>query len=98
MIVTVDELRDPYKLDMTCTIEREGSTLFTGKTSTARLHRKFETLLEYLLRCNHVPVASVLLTGTGIIVKEDAALKAGDTVSITVKEIGALSNRAMIVE
>jgi 2-dehydro-3-deoxy-D-arabinonate dehydratase len=98
VIVTVDELRSPYNLEMTCTIDREGETLFSGKTSTARLHRKFETLLEYLLRCNHVPAASVLLTGTGIIVTEESALHAGDTVSITVAEIGELTNRAVVVE
>jgi 2-dehydro-3-deoxy-D-arabinonate dehydratase len=98
VIVTVDELRDPYNLEMVCTIEREGATLFSGKTSTARLHRKFETLIGYLLRCNHVPAASVLLTGTGIIVTEEAALHAGDTVAIAVAEIGELSNRAVVVE
>src|SRR5215471_3962197 len=54
VIVTVDELRDPYNLAMTCTIDRAGQTLFSGKISTAKLHRKFETLLEYLLRCNNV--------------------------------------------
>src|SRR5262245_35533297 len=80
VIVTADEVPDPYHLEMTCTIERGGKTLFSGKTSTARLHRKFETLLEYLLRCNNVPAASVLLTGTGIIVTQEVALAAGDAV------------------
>jgi 2-dehydro-3-deoxy-D-arabinonate dehydratase len=98
VIVTTDEMPDPYKLEMKCTIVRDREVLFSGKTSTARLHRKFETLLEYLLRCNPVPAASVLLTGTGIIVTEEAALHAGDTVAIGVAEIGELSNRAVVVE
>ena len=98
VIVTADELRDPYNLEMTCEIDRFGEKLFFGKTSTARLHRKFETLLEYLLRCNHVPAASVLLTGTGIIVTEEAALRPGDLVTIAVPEIGELSNKAVVVE
>jgi len=98
VIVTADQMPDPYHLDMTCTIDRFGEMLFSGKTSTARLHRKFETLLEYLLRCNPVPAASVLLTGTGIIVTEEAALRPGDTVDITVPEIGTLSNKAVVVE
>src|SRR5436853_2959671 len=98
VIVTPEELTDPYGLEMTCAITRNGSKRFEGSTSTARLHRKFETLTEYLLRANHVPAGSVLLTGTGIIVTEDAALAAGDTVSIRVPEIGELSNRAAIVE
>jgi 2-dehydro-3-deoxy-D-arabinonate dehydratase len=98
VIVTADELTDPYNLDMSCVIKRNGAKRFEGATSTARLHRKFETLTEYLLRANQVPSGSVLLTGTGIIVTEDAALAAGDTVSIRVAQIGELSNTAEIVE
>ena len=97
VIVTPDELTDPYNLDIRCLITRHGATTFDGATSTARLHRKFETLTEYLLRANQVPAGSVLLTGTGIIVTEDAALAAGDTVSIRVAQIGELSNVAEIV-
>jgi 2-dehydro-3-deoxy-D-arabinonate dehydratase len=98
VIVTADELRDPYSLEMTCTISRNGETRFSGSVSTSKLHRKVETLADYLLRANHVPAASVLLTGTGIIVTEDAALQAGDIVTIRVAEIGELSNTAVVVE
>src|SRR6202051_1159954 len=91
VIVTTDELTDPQNLEMTCSIIRNGKKRFEGPTSTARLHRKFETLTEYLLRANHVPAGSVVCTGTGIIVTEDAALAAGDIVSIRVAEIGELS-------
>jgi 2-dehydro-3-deoxy-D-arabinonate dehydratase len=97
VIVTPDELTDPYNLEMTCSILRNGSKRFEGATSTARLHRKFETLIEYLLRANPVPAGSVVCTGTGIIVTEDAALNAGDIVSIRVPQIGELSNVAEIV-
>jgi 2-dehydro-3-deoxy-D-arabinonate dehydratase len=55
-------------------------------------------LIEYLLRANPVPGGSVLLTGTGIIVTEEAALAAGDTVRIRVPEIGELSNTAVVVQ
>ena len=84
VIVTPEELTDPYNLDMTCLVTRNGAKRFEGAVSTSRLHRKFEELTEYLLRANAVPAGSVLLTGTGIIVTEDAALAAGDTVSIRV--------------
>jgi 2-dehydro-3-deoxy-D-arabinonate dehydratase len=97
VIVTADELKDPYSLTLTCTIQREGKTIFQGNVSTSRLHRKLETLIEYLLRANNVPAGSVLLTGTGIIVKEDAALAPGDSVSISVPEIGTLTNTAAVV-
>ena len=51
--------------------------------------------MEFLLRSNPVPAGSVLLTGTGIIVPEEAALAPGDTVSIKIPEIGELSNPAI---
>ncbi|HZT33337.1 MAG TPA: fumarylacetoacetate hydrolase family protein [Bryobacteraceae bacterium] len=98
VILTADELPDPYNLEMTCTITRGDQTVFSGSVSTARLHRRFETLIEYLLRANPVPVGTVLLTGTGIIVPESAALAPGDVVSIRIPEIGELSNPAVIVE
>ncbi len=94
VIVTADELRDPYSLQMTCRITRGRETRFEGAVSTAKLHRKVETLVEYLLRANQVPSGAVLLTGTGIIVTEDAALAPGDTVTIRIAEIGELSNTA----
>ena len=94
VMVTPDQLPDPYALQIECTVTRGGETLFHGEISTARLRQRMETLLEYLMRSNRVPLGSVLLTGTGIVVPPEAALAPGDTVSIRVREIGELSNRA----
>ncbi|MCX7603803.1 MAG: fumarylacetoacetate hydrolase family protein [Bryobacteraceae bacterium] len=95
--VTPDELPDPYSLQMTCVIRRGGAVLFEGSVSPSKLNRRIETLIEYLLRSNPVPPASVLLTGTGIIVPQEAALQPGDVVEIRVPEIGALANEAVLV-
>ena len=97
VIVTADELTDPYSLDMTCTILRGDAVVFSGAISTAKLGRRIEVLTEYLMRANKVPSGSVLLTGTGIIVPETAALQPGDVVKIAVGGIGELSNPAVIV-
>lgn len=97
VIVTADEISDPYNLQMTCTITRGDSLLFSGEVSTSKLHRKLEELVEYLRRGNRFPSGTVLSTGTGIIVTEEAALAEGDVVSITIPEIGTLSNPAAIV-
>jgi 2-keto-4-pentenoate hydratase/2-oxohepta-3-ene-1,7-dioic acid hydratase in catechol pathway len=78
-------------------IERAETRTFYGKTSTGKLGRKIETLIEYLLRSNPVPCGSVLLTGTGIIVTQESALAAGDVVTITASGIGELSNPCVIV-
>jgi 2-dehydro-3-deoxy-D-arabinonate dehydratase len=97
VIVTVDQLPDPYALTISCTITRGKETIFSGTTSTSRLARKIEEMTEFLLRCNPVPAGSVLLTGTGIIVTEEAALAPGDNVSIRIPEIGELFNMVSLV-
>ena len=74
VIVTAEEIENPYDLELNCTITRNGETTFEGSASTALLRCKFEELAEYLLRSNPVPAPAVILTGTGIIVTEEAAL------------------------
>lgn len=97
VMVTADEMTDPYSLDMSCVIKRGETTTFEGKTSTGKLGRKIDTLIEYLLQSNPVPCGSVLLTGTGIIVTQESALAPGDVVDITVSGIGTLSNPCITV-
>src|SRR6185295_14965431 len=92
VMATADSGLDPYLLEMTCTITRGSEQRFSGAISTSRLHRRIETLIQYLMRSNHVPCGSVVLTGTGIIVTKEAALEAGDVVTIRVPGIGELSN------
>ncbi|HTS28259.1 MAG TPA: fumarylacetoacetate hydrolase family protein [Bryobacteraceae bacterium] len=98
VMITADALPNPYALEMSCTITRGGDAIFSGGISTSKLHRRVETLLEYLTRSNHVPCGTVVLTGTGIIVPAEAALAPGDVVTIRVAEIGELTNPAVTVE
>lgn len=95
--VTPDELPDPYSLEITCAVRRDGRTVFSGGFSTSRLNRKIEALVDYLIRGNPAPSGSVLLTGTGIVVSADAALAPGDVVSIRAEGIGELSNPVSVV-
>jgi len=97
VIVTADEIEDPRTLDMTCTIQRGDTTTFDGSTNTSKMGRPVSKLIEYLMRANDVPAGSVLLTGTGIIVTQEAALAAGDVCTISVPRIGTLANPAVVV-
>jgi 2-dehydro-3-deoxy-D-arabinonate dehydratase len=97
VIVTPDEIPDPYQVEISCTITRCEANIFSGQASTASLHRKIDQMIEYVCRSNPVPCGSVLLTGTGIVVGEDAALAPGDTVTIHAAPIGRLSNIAALV-
>jgi len=97
VFVTPDEMGDIRALRMTCQIERGGRTLFSESVGLDKLNRTIETLIEYLLRCNPAPAGSLLLTGTGIIATQEAALAPGDIVTIAIPQIGALRNPAAVV-
>ena len=73
-----------------------GEALFSGETSTTRMKRSFEELVEYLLRDNPVPAGSVLLTGTGLVPSDDFTLEPGHVVEIEVPGIGILSNPVVL--
>lgn len=91
-LVTPDELPDPYDVPVHCRIVRAGGVIFEASSNTSRLKRTFNELLEYLLCDNPVPGASVLCTGTGIIVPQESALHSGDHVEIEIPPIGTLRN------
>jgi len=97
VIVSADELKDPYALSIACTIQRGTEQRFSGAVSTLRLRRKLDDVVGYLLRANPVPAGSVLLTGTGIPIGDECALAAGDVVRISNAEIGELVNPAAVV-
>ena len=73
-------------------IERGAKWVFAGETSTGRMKRRFEELVEYLGRDNLFPEGVFLLTGTGIVPPDDFTLQPGDMVSIEVPGIGVLRN------
>ena len=97
VVVTADEIEDPYSLELKCTIERDRKLIFEGSTSISRMNRQIDELVHFLYLSNPVPGGSVLCTGTGIIVGEDCALQPGDIVTIECTEIGVLRNAAAIV-
>jgi 2-dehydro-3-deoxy-D-arabinonate dehydratase len=97
VIVTPDEVRDPYSLELHCRVDRGGREVFSGSASTRQLKRRFPELVEWLRRSNDVPAGTVLSTGTGIIQPMDAGLEDGDVVTIACAEIGELRNPVVTV-
>jgi len=94
VLVTADEIENPYALSIRCEIKRQGKVLFAGETSLGTMKRRIDELIDYLFFANVVPSGTVLLTGTGIIQTEDTALLDNDVVEITIPEIGQLINVA----
>jgi 2-dehydro-3-deoxy-D-arabinonate dehydratase len=73
-------------------VRRGGKVAFQGDTSIEQMARTFEDLIGWLARDNSFPNGAFLLTGTGIVPKDDFTLLAGDVVEITIDGIGTLSN------
>jgi 2-dehydro-3-deoxy-D-arabinonate dehydratase len=73
-------------------IERDGTSVFDGSTSVARMARGLDELIDWLGRDNLFPDGVILLTGTGIVPPDEFTLHAGDTVRISIDGIGTLTN------
>jgi 2-dehydro-3-deoxy-D-arabinonate dehydratase len=97
VIVTPDEIADPYALVLRCRVTRGEREVFAGEASTAQLKRRFEEIVAWLLRSNEIRTGTVLSTGTGIIQPLGSGLEAGDVVTLSCPEIGELANPVALV-
>jgi 2-dehydro-3-deoxy-D-arabinonate dehydratase len=72
-------------------IVRGGKSVFSGSTGISRIKRSFDELISWLFRHHSLGVGVLLLTGTGIVPPDEFTLQAGDTVRISMAEIGTLT-------
>lgn len=91
-IVPAGEVADPYVLRIGVRISRAGAPLWSGETSTARLHRKLDELAAYLYRGDVYPRGVILATGTSAVPGDDVTLQHGDEVHIEIEQVGELAN------
>jgi 2-keto-4-pentenoate hydratase/2-oxohepta-3-ene-1,7-dioic acid hydratase in catechol pathway len=84
-LITADEIKDPHKLVITTEVNGEEKQ----KASTGDMVFKIPQIIAYLSRFFALEPGDVIATGTpsGI-----GPLKPGDTVTVTIPEIGTLSN------
>ncbi|MFC1224129.1 fumarylacetoacetate hydrolase family protein [Pedobacter sp. BG31] len=73
-------------------ITRAAAVIFEEEISINQMKRKHTELVDYLFRELDFPHGTYLMTGTGIIPADDFTLQSGDTVKITIAEIGSLIN------
>lgn len=92
VIITADELVDPYSLAMTATVNGETWT----DRSSAEMTWKFEQMISYASTSEPLRAGEVLGSGTvgdGSGAEQDRWLYPGDVVELTVEGIGTLRNR-----
>lgn len=87
------EVDDDTGLGIHMTIHRDGGAAFKGEANTSQLHRRLPDLAGWLFRELDFPAGAVLLTGTCVVPELSFTLRSGDTVEITVDEVGTLSNQ-----
>jgi 2-dehydro-3-deoxy-D-arabinonate dehydratase len=91
-VTLTDAMPAEKEIGIQLRIVRAGDTAFEGQTSTARLARRFQELIDWLGRDNVFPDGAFLLTGTGIVPPDEFSLQSGDLVHITIEGIGTLTN------
>lgn len=85
-------------LDIDLTIIRDGAVAYQGETNTSQLHRTFGDLVYWLHKGQNFPLGAYLMTGTGIVPPDDFTLQARDEVTITISQIGQLTNRVAVID
>lgn len=90
------EVADPKDLTIDLVIERAGDEVFAGTTSTAKLVRDLQDLIDALFLPNDFPDGVILATGTGIVPELDFALAEGDVITIAIAELGTLTNTVAV--
>ncbi|MFG1623774.1 fumarylacetoacetate hydrolase family protein [Kribbella sp. NPDC049227] len=90
------EVANPKDLSIDLVIERDGDEVFAGTTSTAKLVRELQDLIDALFVPNDFPDGVILATGTGIVPELDFALAEGDVITITIAELGTLTNTVAV--
>ena len=92
MIALDEHIADAKNLDIHVQITRNGNVMFKGVVNTGKIVRNYVDLVEYLGRDNQFPDGVLLMTGTGIVPGDDFTLEEGDSVCISIAEIGTLEN------
>ena len=92
VIVTADEIADPYALTMSARIN--GEALCSGSSST--MHWRFEDFIAHISACETLHPGEMLGSGTvgwGCGMEHLRFLEDGDVVELEIEGIGILRNR-----
>lgn len=89
-ILLADDL--PKATEIRLTVRRQREVAFAGTTNLGQMARTFDDLIGWLARDNSFPHGAFLLTGTGIVPKDDFTLLPQDEIEITIDPIGTLTN------
>ncbi|MEI7058669.1 fumarylacetoacetate hydrolase family protein [Nocardioides sp. CCNWLW239] len=90
------QVADATGLAITLVIHRGEHEVVAAETTSGRLVRPIQELVDYLFAGNDFPDGAALATGTGIVPDIDFSLRPGDVVEIEIAEVGRLVNRVEV--
>lgn len=96
-LVTRDEIKDPYNLDMWATVNGEE----WSRGNTSQQDWTFEEMIEYLSSSETLEPGEFICSGTvptGSAREMGRKIVAGDTVQLNVEKIGSLTNKLVAPE
>ena len=96
VIVTADEIKDPYDLSMKATINSE----IWSQTSSSGMHWKFEQMIAYGSQDEELQVGEVFGSGTcanGSGAEQGKHLVSGDVIELEMSGLGKLRNKVVKV-
>ncbi len=88
----VAENQLPEQTAISMAVRRAQNVAFAGATTLSRMKRNPQELADWLTREMSFPWGCYLLTGTGIVPRNDFSLQDGDEVRIRIQGVGELIN------
>ena len=88
---------DIARASIRMTIERDGTTAFTGRSTVADMTRDPSKLVSVLHSSYTLPAGAWLLTGTSLVPPEPYTARPGDVVRIAIDGLGELTNSVSAV-
>ena len=82
----------PKETTIRLDVIRGTKSVFAGSVDLGQMKRSPEELVSYLYRECSFPYGSMLMTGTGIVPRNDFTLRQGDVIRISIDPIGTLEN------
>ncbi|MEO7049309.1 MAG: fumarylacetoacetate hydrolase family protein [Ferruginibacter sp.] len=73
-------------------IKREDKVVFEGDIALSQMKRTVKELVSFVYKESSFPHGCLIMTGTGIVPGNDFTLQSGDVISITIENVGELTN------
>lgn len=94
--VLVEDIEWLRSLAIEIDVRRGDRSVWNAATNTSSMHRSLEDLVSWLHVADWFPHGAVLSTGTGLVPDLSFTLEADDVVTITIEDVGRLSNRIAV--